>query len=99
MSTCGTGAPRCRSSTPPRTTSSRRPSFGTRATLAWLGDLFVHLPSAAGDGRRRRIPFPVENGVHFGGMHHFDLLNHPAVYEQLKRWITRDPVRGAAQVA
>jgi hypothetical protein len=28
-------------------------------------------------------------------MHHFDLLNHPDVYAQLKGWITRDPVRGA----
>lgn len=56
----------------------------------WVGDLLVHLASASGSGEDRHLPFPVENGAHFGGMHHFDLLNHPAVYEQLKRWIARD---------
>lgn len=56
---------------------------------AWVGDLMVQLPSASGRGRGRHIPFPADNGAHFGGMHHFDLLNHPAVYAQLKTWITR----------
>jgi hypothetical protein len=57
-----------------------------------VGDLFVHLPSAAGDGEDRYIGFPAENGVHVGGLTHFDLLNHPAVYDQLRTWIVRDRV-------
>lgn len=55
-----------------------------------IGDLFVHPSSAAGRGEDRHLPFPAENGAHLGGLHHFDLLNHPAVYEQLKGWILRD---------
>lgn len=66
---------------------------------AWLGDLFVHLPSASGRGENRHLPFPAENGVHLGGLHHFDLLNHPVVYEQLRRWITRTGARQAASSA
>jgi PGAP1-like protein len=57
----------------------------------YIGDLLVQLPSAAGDGPRRRLPFPVDNGAHFGGLHHFDLLNHPDVYAQLKTWIAGAP--------
>jgi pimeloyl-ACP methyl ester carboxylesterase len=58
-----------------------------------LGDLLVRLPSASGAGRDggRSIPFEVENGRHLPGLTHFDLLNHPAVYEQLKAWLTRGP--------
>jgi hypothetical protein len=54
-----------------------------------LGDLFVRFPSASGKGRRRRIPFEPENGHHLGGLHHFDLLNHPDVYRQIRTWLTR----------
>ena len=56
-----------------------------------LGDLLVQLPSASGQGRRRRIPFPVEHGRHLGGLHHLDLLRHPSVYRQLRTWITTAP--------
>jgi pimeloyl-ACP methyl ester carboxylesterase len=52
-----------------------------------LGDLLVRFPSASGRGRRRRIPFEVDRGRHIGGLTHFDLLNHPAVYEQLRGWL------------
>ena len=57
----------------------------------YLGDLLVRMPSASGrgDGRGRRIPFEVDNGLELDGLTHFDLLNHPAVYEQLRAWITR----------
>jgi len=55
-----------------------------------LGDLFVHLPSASGSGEDRHVGFLADNGAHFGGLHHFDLLNHPAVYDQLRTWIVRD---------
>lgn len=52
-----------------------------------VGDLLVQYPSASGSGRRRRIPFEVDNGMHLGGANHFQLLNHPAVYEQLVTWL------------
>ena len=54
-----------------------------------VGDLLVHYPSASGAGRDRRIPFEAENGRHLGGLHHMNLLNHPAVYAQIKDWISK----------
>jgi pimeloyl-ACP methyl ester carboxylesterase len=54
-----------------------------------VGDLLVQFPSASGGGRRRRIPFDIDNGRHLGGLNHFQLLNHPAVYEQLQAWLRR----------
>jgi pimeloyl-ACP methyl ester carboxylesterase len=56
-----------------------------------VGDLLVTYPSASGAGRRRRIPFAVENGRHVGGIDHLRLLNHPAVYRQIHDWLGRDP--------
>ncbi len=54
-----------------------------------LGDLLVLRPSAwSHDGRGERLQFPVENYSHLGGATHFDLLNHPAIWGQLKRWLT-----------
>jgi pimeloyl-ACP methyl ester carboxylesterase len=52
-----------------------------------VGDLLVRVPSASGTGRRRRIPFVEEQGRHLTGLNHLDLLNHPAVYEQLRAWL------------
>ena len=54
---------------------------------AILGDLLVLLPSASGQGSTRTIPFEVERGRHLGGLTHFQLLNHPAVYEQIRLWL------------
>jgi pimeloyl-ACP methyl ester carboxylesterase len=54
-----------------------------------LGDCLVLETSAAGRGRTRRIPFEVEDGMRLGGAHHIALLNHPAVYEQLRDWLAR----------
>ena len=54
--------------------------------------------SGRGNGRGRSIPFEVENGRELTGLTHFDLLNHPAVYEQLRAWITRSPQRRALPV-
>jgi pimeloyl-ACP methyl ester carboxylesterase len=56
-----------------------------------LGDLFVRVPSASGRGAGsgRRIAFEVENGSELSGLTHFDLVRHPAVYEQLRAWISR----------
>jgi len=60
-----------------------------------VGDLLVRIASASGrgSGMGRRIPFPADNGLELTGLNHFDLLNHPAVYEQLRTWLTR-PARG-----
>jgi pimeloyl-ACP methyl ester carboxylesterase len=55
-----------------------------------VGDLLVRFPSASGSGRKRRIPFEIDNGIHVGGITHFHLLNHPAVYDQLRTWLGRE---------
>ena len=62
-----------------------------------IGDLLVRIPSASGrgTGKGRRIPFEVDNGCELSGLTHFDLLNHPAVYDQLRTWIMRPPARRA----
>jgi pimeloyl-ACP methyl ester carboxylesterase len=52
-----------------------------------VGDLLVRFPSASGQGRKRRLPFEIDKGVHLGGMNHLQLLNHPAVYEQIYGWL------------
>ncbi|MFI1994541.1 esterase/lipase family protein [Actinoplanes sp. NPDC020271] len=54
---------------------------------AVVGDLLVPFSSAAGRGDRRRLPFPAGNGRHLGGLHHLDLLNHPAVHDQVCAWL------------
>lgn len=57
-----------------------------------FGDLLVRGPSASGrgNGSGRRIPFEMHNGYELSGLTHFDLLNHPAVYAQLRKWIGRE---------
>jgi pimeloyl-ACP methyl ester carboxylesterase len=52
-----------------------------------VGDLLVQFPSASGQGRKRRVPFEIDNGMHLPRANHFQLLNHPAVYDQLVRWL------------
>jgi hypothetical protein len=52
-----------------------------------VGDLLVLEGSAAGRSGKRRIGFRDEDGLHVGGATHFALLNHPAVYAQLRRWL------------
>jgi len=54
-----------------------------------IGDLLVREASAFGRGRLRHTQFPLENGRHFGPMNHFELLNHPDLYDQMRRWLTR----------
>jgi pimeloyl-ACP methyl ester carboxylesterase len=67
-------------------TLSRRPGAPLGAIL---GDVLVRVPSASGAGRRRKVGFAIEDGQHLGGITHFDLLNHPAVYDQIRAWIER----------
>ena len=57
-----------------------------------LGDCLVLVPSASGRSRTRRIPFDVAHGAHVGATHHLALLNHPEVYEHLRRWVATPPV-------
>jgi hypothetical protein len=56
-----------------------------------FGDLLVRAPSASGrgSGRSRRIPFEIGHGRELTRVNHFELLNHPAVYEQLRTWISQ----------
>ncbi len=50
-----------------------------------VGDLLVRAPSVSerGTGTGRHVAFEVDNGREIEGVNHFELLNHPAVYEQL----------------
>ena len=51
-----------------------------------IGDLLVLRPSAwAHEERGKRMRFPIEHYHHLGGASHFDLLNHPAIYAQMRR--------------
>lgn len=54
---------------------------------AGVGDLLVKSASASGRGRTRTIAFEEDNGRHFPGVNHFQLLNHPQVYEQMRQWL------------
>ncbi len=58
-----------------------------------LGDTLVRFPSAAGHAAppARRFPFTVENGLHMGRTTHLRLLNHPAVFDQIRFWLLRKP--------
>jgi PGAP1-like protein len=57
---------------------------------AVVGDLLVQPASAHGRrGARQHIPFPVETGHGLGGMHHFDLLNHPDVWAAMHGLLRR----------
>ena len=59
-----------------------------------VGDFLVQPDSARGQSRHGgHIPFPVEHTRHFGGLHHFNLLNDPTVYEALREWL--DPTSAA----
>ena len=52
-----------------------------------LGDMLVRYPSATGKARRGREMFPGADVLHVKGGH-FDLLNHPQVYDALKSWLS-----------
>jgi pimeloyl-ACP methyl ester carboxylesterase len=55
----------------------------------WIGDLLVLRPSAwSHEGRGERLEFPIDRYSHLGGATHFDLLNHPAVWSQIRTWLT-----------
>jgi hypothetical protein len=62
-----------------------------------VGDLLVLRSSAWAHARRgERMQFPVDHYRHVGNVNHFDLLNHPAIYEQIRGWLTNRPALPAA---
>jgi pimeloyl-ACP methyl ester carboxylesterase len=55
----------------------------------WVGDLLVRPTSAVGDtGDERRLVFGDADICRLTGLHHLELLNHPAVYQQLHSWLS-----------
>jgi pimeloyl-ACP methyl ester carboxylesterase len=57
-----------------------------------VGDLLVQPRSALGDtGGEDRLAFPADHVHRLGGVHHMDLLNHPRVYAQIRRWLVERP--------
>jgi pimeloyl-ACP methyl ester carboxylesterase len=53
-----------------------------------IGDLLVLRASAwAHEGHGERLQFELDRYSHIGGATHLDLLNHPGVYAQLRRWL------------
>ena len=95
-----TPAPSSRSSNRQPLLRQRQPQPGGRRPVGrLLGDLLVLRASAwSHGGRGERLQFPVDQYSHVGGANHFDLLNHPAVYEQIRRWLSAGEPRLPAQV-
>jgi pimeloyl-ACP methyl ester carboxylesterase len=56
-----------------------------------VGDLLVLKASAWHQRRGEKLRFAVENYHHLGGANHFELLNHPAIYAQIRRWMAPRP--------
>jgi pimeloyl-ACP methyl ester carboxylesterase len=53
-----------------------------------IGDMLVMRASAWGQASRgERMRFPVDHYRHFSGVNHFQLLNHPAIYGQIRKWL------------
>jgi PGAP1-like protein len=78
--------PDCRHHAVASTLTGRRHSVVGRM----VGDLFVQTTSATGRSKgRRHVDFLAEEGMALGGAHHFALLNHPAVYDELRRWLSQ----------
>jgi hypothetical protein len=64
----------------------------TARTADLLGDLLVPPRSACGDsGDDNRLAFPPDHVHRLGRLHHFDLLNHPQVYAQIRRSLETRP--------
>jgi len=60
------------------------------------GDLLVLRASAWSQRRGERLRFAVEHYQHVGRANHLELLNHPAAYAQIRKWITCRPLLPAA---
>jgi pimeloyl-ACP methyl ester carboxylesterase len=66
-------------------------SAAPRAVGLLIGDSLVRPRSAAGRGASRQVPFEAAHGLTLTGLHHFDLLNHPQIYEKLLQWLRNTP--------
>ncbi|MHB8691665.1 MAG: esterase/lipase family protein [Solirubrobacteraceae bacterium] len=56
-----------------------------------FGDMLVGRPSAWGErGAGEPLQFDLENYCCLGPANHFDLLNHPAIADQLVSWLSAD---------
>jgi pimeloyl-ACP methyl ester carboxylesterase len=66
-------------------------SAAPRAVGLVVGDSLVRPRSAAGRGGSRQVPFEAAHGLTLTGLHHFDLLNHPSIYEKLLEWLSTSP--------
>ena len=64
-----------------------------------VGDLLVLPASAWAHTRGERLRFPVDQYQHLGEANHFDLLNHPAIYGQIRRWIASSKALPPAQAS
>ncbi|MGE2815207.1 esterase/lipase family protein [Mycobacterium heidelbergense] len=71
-------------------------SAGPRAVGVVLGDRLVRPDSASGVGKSRQVPFDAAHGLTLTGLHHFDLLNHTAIYAKLHEWL--GPSSGPTEV-
>ena len=63
------------------------------------GDLLVLRPSAWHQPRGERLRFAIEHYHHVGGANHFELLNHPAIYAQIRHWMRPRPALPALAAA
>ena len=72
--------------------ASKQTSAG-KSGVDVLGDGFVSVTSALGRHRnpQRHLQFGDSHQWIGYGMSHWDLLSHPAVYEQIRRWIAVQP--------
>ena len=71
---------------------------GKRHPFGWIfGDLLVPPASAHGrHPRNRGIPFDADHRYHLEHSHHFDLLNHPAVFDAMEAWLReQSPARNS----
>lgn len=67
-----------------------------RHPLGWLGgDYLVRTASAAGRRPGGGVAVPADEVIHVGSVSHFDLLDHPRVYKQIHRVVSRRSRPGA----
>jgi hypothetical protein len=64
-----------------------------------VGDLLVLRASAWSQKRGERLRFAVDHYGHIGSTNHFELLNHPAIYHQIRRWMAPKRALPAGRVA
>jgi pimeloyl-ACP methyl ester carboxylesterase len=56
-----------------------------------VGYLFVGSSASAQARRGQQLAFPMDRYFNVGGAHQIQLLNHPAVYEQIRKWLSERP--------